>query len=189
MRLAVHYVESIVYGRFEPRIDTQRSDRAAVFNTQRFQRCIRQLRPRVRDSPQEAPSSIRNRYNLDMVALSQEFEFSGKDAHRFFPHHHTYRSGAVRCSKASEQVSLRHRIYDECEQLESCSRDPIGYQDDSDLYISGFVLVGTGPSGTCVAEKKKRSATKSALRRSVGKPSNYHGKWKGPKSVRNSEAE
>ena len=38
------------------------------------------------------------------------------------------RSGAVRCSKSSGRRSLRRRIYDECDQLGSCSRDPVGYE-------------------------------------------------------------
>jgi hypothetical protein len=55
---------------------------------------------------------------------------------------HRYSLSAVRCSKSSSQGNLREATYDECDRLESCSKDPIGYADGNSLYES----MGANPS-------------------------------------------
>lgn len=105
------------------------------------------------DSGRETPAfSNRNCYNLGMVALSQQIKLSGKDPQRFFPRHHTHRLRARRCSKSGRQSGLRRRKYDECDQLESCSRDPIGYVDGENLYQRYFPTITTDPTGRLVCD-------------------------------------
>ena len=62
-----------------------------------------------------------------MVAFSENLEIESENPPRVRAQNHTYRSGAERCSNLSGQANLRGVTYDEFEQLESCSRDPIGY--------------------------------------------------------------
>ena len=69
-----------------------------------------------------------------MVALFTNTPIFAENALRVRTQNHTYGSGAVRCSKSSSQANLRRRFYDECEQLESCSKDPIGYLDGFNSY-------------------------------------------------------
>jgi RHS repeat-associated protein len=102
---------------------------------------------------EKQPFSICSRYNLDMVALSQEFEVSGEYAQRFFASHHTYKSGSTRCSKSSIRRGLRRRIYDECDQLESCSKDPIDFQGSKwnlYRYVGNAPLHRIDPSGLAI---------------------------------------
>jgi hypothetical protein len=69
-----------------------------------------------------------------MVALFTNTPIFSENAPRVRAQNHTYVFGAERCSKSRSQASLREATYDECEQLESCSKDPIGYLDGTDTY-------------------------------------------------------
>ena len=63
---------------------------------------------------------------------------------------HTYVFGAERCSKSSEPSQLAPSTYDECERLESCSRDPIGFYGgywNIYSYVRGTPTVTNDPFG------------------------------------------
>jgi hypothetical protein len=63
---------------------------------------------------------------------------------------HRYRLGAARCSKSNTHGNLREATYAECDRLESCSKDPIGYEGNSaSLYrfIDSSPLDSMDPTG------------------------------------------
>ena len=85
-----------------------------------------------------------------MVALAQQFAFAAERTLRFFARHHTHGLGSALCSKLNVKANLRRLIYDGCEQLESCSRDPILYEGSRwnlYQYVDGRPLVAVDFSG------------------------------------------
>ena len=87
-------------------------------------------------------------YNSCMVALTNISANFPQRPLRVRAHNHRYRFGAESCSKSNCHASLRKATYAECNRLESCSKDPIGYLDGSNIYRSYFAINGTDPSGT-----------------------------------------
>ena len=66
---------------------------------------------------------------------------------------HRYRLTAIRRPKSNGQASLRGATYDESFRLESCSRDPIGYEDGLSLYVflKSSPVTNTDPTGHSIA--------------------------------------
>ena len=63
-----------------------------------------------------------------MVALAGKTDFSFEAPLREHAQNHRCKSRVSSCSKSSKQGNLRAANYDEFSQLESCSKDPIGFQ-------------------------------------------------------------
>ena len=82
-----------------------------------------------------------------MVALVYNSATLPKHPLRVRAQNHTYRLGAVRCSKSNSQAYLRVARYAECNRLESCSKDPIGRVDGPNLYRAYFAPQYVDPQG------------------------------------------
>jgi hypothetical protein len=80
-------------------------------------------------------------YNSCMVALANNSATLPKHPLRVRAQNHTYRLGAWLCSKSISQAKLRGATYGECNRLESCSKDPIGYVDG----LLSYAMVGNSP--------------------------------------------
>jgi hypothetical protein len=99
-------------------------------------------------------------YNHCMVALTNKSANFPQRPLRVRAQNHRYRLRAERCSKSSGRANLREATYAECDRLESCSKDPIGYWDSFSLYEATFPLSGTDPSGLICQDKKRPCADK-----------------------------
>jgi hypothetical protein len=71
-----------------------------------------------------------------MVALTKKSAKFPQGPLRVRAQDHRYRLGAKWCSKSNCQADLREATYAECDRLESCSKDPIGYMDGYGLYCA-----------------------------------------------------
>jgi hypothetical protein len=94
-------------------------------------------------------------YNLQMVALAENLETKFENPLRGRAQNHRYRLGAECCSKSNSQGILPQTTYAECNRLESCSKDPIGYTDGFGAYQNYFAPSATDPLGWCAAKKCK----------------------------------
>jgi hypothetical protein len=99
-------------------------------------------------------------YNSCMVALTKKSANFPQRPIRVRAKNHRYRLGAERCSKSNSRANLRRPTYDECNRLESCSKDPVGYKDGPSLfsYVQNRPLSLIDPMGlackaVCVSEK------------------------------------
>jgi hypothetical protein len=86
-------------------------------------------------------------YNSCMVALTKKSANFPQRPIRVRAKNHRYRLGAERCSKSNSRANLRRPTYDECDQLGSCSKDPIGYIDGLNYYSTYIGLRAVDPSG------------------------------------------
>jgi hypothetical protein len=88
-------------------------------------------------------------YNSCMVALTKKSANFPQGPLRVRAQNHRYRLGAMRCSKPNSQGNLRRATYAECDRLESCSKDPIGYYDGFNRYhyVACRPLVSADPLG------------------------------------------
>ncbi len=87
-----------------------------------------------------------------MVALTKKSAKFPQGPLRVRAQDHRYRLGAKWCSKSNCQADLREATYDECDRLESCSKDPIGYGDGLNRYTAYFVPGNVDPSGRIAIE-------------------------------------
>ena len=85
-----------------------------------------------------------------MVLLAEKTADLTAIALRVRAQNHSCRLSAARLAKSKGQASLRGATYDEINRLESCSRDPIGYEGSQwNLfeYVRSSSLRLTDPSG------------------------------------------
>jgi hypothetical protein len=87
-----------------------------------------------------------------MVALSKNSATFPQRPLRVRAQDHRYRLGAAHCSKSNNQGILRQATYVECDRLESCSKDPIGYEGGQLVYGEYFSLAKLDPMGTLTIE-------------------------------------
>jgi hypothetical protein len=86
-------------------------------------------------------------YNSCMVALTKKSPNLPQRPLRVRAQNHRYRLGAEPCSKSNSQANLREATYAECDRLESCSKDPIGFSDGENLYRAYFIPQAMDPLG------------------------------------------
>jgi hypothetical protein len=85
-----------------------------------------------------------------MVALTNNSATLSPTPLRVRAQNHRCGLGALRCSKSHTQASLREATYAECNRLESCSKDPIGYAGGLSSYtLSASALDAIDPFGLC----------------------------------------
>jgi hypothetical protein len=88
-------------------------------------------------------------YNIGMVALINNSASLSPSPLRVRAQNHRYRLGAGRCSKSNTQANLRVATYDDCNRLESCSKDPIGFADGANpySYVGNTPFIANDPDG------------------------------------------
>ena len=90
-----------------------------------------------------------------MVALVENLAFTRDMPLHGRAQNHRCRSGVSDCSKCNCEASLRRATYDECNQLESCSKDPLeffGSLYSLYRYGEGSPLVNLDPSGLFIVK-------------------------------------
>jgi hypothetical protein len=83
-----------------------------------------------------------------MVALLEKTDYTFKTAHRARGATSTPVAPVQLRSKSANCIEFRRNTYDNRRRLESCSRDPIGYNDGKNLYRTYFVNYLVDPAGT-----------------------------------------